>query len=96
MPNYVNKSLVRFQHLPSQKWQDQPYPHVKPTYGVKTQYSQKEDYSPVLDKAGKEIYSGVMWSISFPGTCGQQRTTPSAQLSCFPTGKPKRENNRAM
>jgi hypothetical protein len=55
MPNYVNKALTWFQHTPPQKWQDQPYPHVKPTYGAKNQYSQVEDDSPTLNKAGKKF-----------------------------------------
>jgi hypothetical protein len=59
MPNYVNKALTRFQHTPPQKWQDQPYPHVKPTYGAKKQYSQVEDNSPALDKAGKKFIQEV-------------------------------------
>ena len=31
----------------------QPYPHVKPNYGVKLQYAQEEDNSPALNKEGK-------------------------------------------
>jgi hypothetical protein len=53
MPNYDNKALVYFQHPLPQKWQDQPYLHVKPKYGPKKQYSQEEDNSPALDKARK-------------------------------------------
>jgi hypothetical protein len=58
-PNYVNKALARFQHTPPRKWQDQPYPHVKPTYGAKKQYSQVEDNSPALNKAGKKFIEEV-------------------------------------
>jgi hypothetical protein len=59
MSIYVNKALVRFQHPPPQKSQDQPYPHVKPTYGAKKQYSHVEDNSPALDKAGKKFIQEV-------------------------------------
>jgi hypothetical protein len=59
MPNYVNKSLARFQHTPPHKRQDQPYPHIKPTYGAKKQYSQVEDDSPTLNKAGKKFIQEV-------------------------------------
>ncbi len=41
-------------HYP-QKRQDQPYCHAKPTNRAKRQYSQIEDDSPVLDKAGKKF-----------------------------------------
>ena len=53
MPGYVRKALTRFQHKPPAKRQDQPYPHVKPNYGAKQQYSQENDNSPALNKAGK-------------------------------------------
>jgi hypothetical protein len=59
MPNYVNKALARFQRTPPQKQQDQPYPHVKPTYGAKKQYSQVEDDSPTFNKAGKKFIQEV-------------------------------------
>jgi hypothetical protein len=58
MPNYVNKALAQFQHTPPQTRQDQPYPHVKPTYGAKKQYSQVEDNTN-LDKAGKKFIQEV-------------------------------------
>ncbi len=44
---------------PPAKRQDQPYPHVKPNYGAKKQYSQEEDDSPALSKAGKKIIQEV-------------------------------------
>jgi hypothetical protein len=59
MPNYVNKALARFQHTLPQKQQDQPYLHVKPTYGAKKQYSQVEDNSPALNKARKKFIQEV-------------------------------------
>ncbi len=36
---------------PPAKQQDQLYPHVKPNYGAKKQYSQEDDDSPTLNKA---------------------------------------------
>jgi len=59
MPNYVSKALTRFQHPPPLKPQDQPYPHVKPNYGAKTQYASPDDDSPPLDKAGKKFIQEV-------------------------------------
>ena len=59
MPNYINKALARFQHTPPQKRHDQPYSHVKPTYGAKKLYSQVEDNSPALDKARKKFIQEV-------------------------------------
>ncbi len=59
MPNYVTKALTRFQHPPPQKPQDQPYPHVKPTYGATQQFARPDDDSPPLDKAGKKFIQEV-------------------------------------
>jgi hypothetical protein len=59
MPNYVNRALAQFQHTPPQKQQDHPYPHVKPMYGAKKQYSQVEDNFPTLNKAGKKFIQEV-------------------------------------
>jgi hypothetical protein len=55
MPGYVRKALTCFQHKPPAKRQDQPYPHIKPNYGAKQQYSQENDNSPALNKAGKKF-----------------------------------------
>jgi hypothetical protein len=59
MPGHVRKALTRFQHPPPAKRQDQPYPHVKPNYGAKKQYSQEEDDSPALSKSGEKIIQEV-------------------------------------
>jgi hypothetical protein len=53
MLDYVPKALKRFQHTPPCIPQHQLYPHVKPTYGAKTQSTEDIDTSPPLDKKGK-------------------------------------------
>ncbi len=65
MPGYVRKALTHFQHPPPTKQQDQPYPHVKPNYGTHTQYTQGEDVSPALDKAGKKFIQEVCGMFLF-------------------------------
>jgi hypothetical protein len=59
MLGYAKKALTRFQHPPPAKRQDQPYPHVKPNYGAKKQYSQEDDNAPALNKAEKKIIQEV-------------------------------------
>jgi hypothetical protein len=59
MPRYVRKALTRFQHPTPAKQQDQPYPHIKPNYGAKKQYSQEKDNSPALSKAGGKLIQEV-------------------------------------
>ena len=54
MPGYLPKALIWFKHPIPSKPQDQPYPHIKPNYGAKTQHTAAEDTSPPLDKVGKK------------------------------------------
>jgi hypothetical protein len=54
MLDYVPKALTHFQHTPPRIPQHQPYPHVKPTYGAKAQYTVDVDTSPPLNKKGKK------------------------------------------
>jgi len=47
MPGYLPKALTRFKHPIPSTPQDQPYPHIKPKYGAKTQHTGvAEDTSP--------------------------------------------------
>ncbi len=48
-----------FLSSPPVKIQDQPYPHLKPNYGAKTQHATAEDTSPPLNKAGKKFIQEV-------------------------------------
>ena len=40
---YVQDALTRFHHARPRRPQDQPHPHVKPTYGAKVQYAAGKD-----------------------------------------------------
>ena len=55
MPDYCQKACQLFQHENPKKPQHQPYPHLKPTYGAKKQFSQPEDKPPLLN-ADDKIY----------------------------------------
>jgi hypothetical protein len=55
MPGYVPQALICFQHPPSVKIQDKPYPHAKSSYGAKMHHATPEDTSPPLDKVGKKL-----------------------------------------
>ncbi len=55
MPGYLPTALTRFKHPIPSTPQDQPYPHIKPNYGAKTQHTAAEDTSPPLDKEGKRF-----------------------------------------
>jgi hypothetical protein len=43
--DYVPKALTCFQHRAPNKPQHQPYPHIKPNYGAKAQYTEDMDTS---------------------------------------------------
>ena len=59
MLSYVRDAIKRFHHTCPQRPQDQTYPHVKPTYGAKAQYSTNEDDSPVLSPANNKFIQEV-------------------------------------
>ena len=59
MPGYVNMALIRFKHRTPKQRQDQPYQHVIPNYGAKTQYAVVPDRTALLDKDGKKFVQQV-------------------------------------
>ena len=60
MPGYCEKACTRFQHERPRKPQDQPYPHIEPTYGSKKQYAEEADTSSPLSKANKTYVQEVV------------------------------------
>ncbi len=96
MPGYVRKALTRFQHPHPEKQQDQPYPHVKPNYGGKKQYSQKDDDSPALSKAGKKFIQEVCGVFLFLARAVDGGLLPALSSLVSQQAKPNRENNGAM
>jgi len=65
MPGYLPKALTRFKHPIPSTLQDQPYPHIKPNHGAKTQHTASEDTSPPLDKEGKLFIQEVCGTFLF-------------------------------
>ena len=60
MPGYCNRAGQQFHHNIPLKRQDQPHPHVDPTYGAKQQYTADEDTSPKLSKEEKTYIQEVI------------------------------------
>jgi hypothetical protein len=56
MPNYATKALVQFQHTPPQKQQDQPYPHVKLTYGAKCNIHNRKTIPPPSIRLERNLF----------------------------------------
>ncbi len=65
MLNYFSKSLTRFQHQAPSKLQHQPYPHVKPNYGVKAQYTEDTDTSELLPKEDKKFIQELIGTFLY-------------------------------
>ena len=59
MLSYVQDALTCFHHTRPRKPQDQPHPHVKPTYGAKVQYAAGEDKSPAVSPKEKKFIQEV-------------------------------------
>ena len=59
MPGYVNKAILRFRHQWPQWPQNSPHKHVPPTFGAKSQYTQAEIFSLLLNKADKTYVQAV-------------------------------------
>jgi hypothetical protein len=87
LPGYVTKALTRFRYLPPVKSQDQPYPHAKPNYGVKTQHAMAEDTTP---------YPRSVRSFPFPCMWSRRRLITCTQCPSVPTGKPNGMNAGTM
>ncbi len=69
MLDYVPKALTHFQHTPPRIPQHQLYPHGKPTYRAKAQYTENVDTSPPLDKKGKKYIQEVIGTFLYYARC---------------------------
>jgi len=86
MPGNLPKALTRFKHPIPSTPQDQPYPHIKPNYGAKTQHTAVEDTPPPSIRRAREL------SKRFAGHYCSTRE-PSTAAS-FPHSAPSRCNRR--
>jgi hypothetical protein len=77
MLDYVPKVLTRFQHTPPRIPQYQPYPHVKPTYGAKVQYTEDVITSSPLDKKGKKYIQEVIGTFLYYTRCVDSTMLPA-------------------
>ncbi len=55
MLDYVPEALTHFQHQAPNKLQHQPYPHIKPNYRAKAQYTEDSDTSALLPNKDKKF-----------------------------------------
>jgi len=69
MLNYIPEALTHFQHPAPCIPQHQLYPHVKPTYGTKAQYTEDVDSSPPLNKQGKKYVQEDIGTLLYYARC---------------------------
>ena len=81
MPGYVNMELIRFKHHTPKRRQDQPYQHVIPNYGAKTQYAVGPDGTALLDKDDKKIRPKIHRHI--PVLCKISRQYDAGGIECI-------------
>jgi hypothetical protein len=60
MLNYVPKAFMCFQHQAPNRPQHQPYPHIKPNYGAKAQYTEDKNTSALLPNKDKKFIQEVI------------------------------------
>jgi hypothetical protein len=67
MPEYIEKTMVRFGHKPPLKPQMQPHPHTKPVYGAKVQYAKLTDDSEPATKDEEKFIRQVIGTLLYYG-----------------------------
>ena len=65
MPNYVAKTLEKYQHPKPKKPQYAPHPWTEPTYGSKIQYALPPSTLPVLDKKGIKRVQSITGTFQY-------------------------------
>jgi hypothetical protein len=77
MLHYVPEALTHFQHIPPCIPQHQLYPHVKPTYSAKAQYTEDVDTSPPLNKKVKQYIHEVIVTFLYYARCVNSAMLPA-------------------
>jgi hypothetical protein len=65
MLDYVPEALASFQHRAPSKLQYQPYPHIKPNYRAKAQYTEDMDTLALLPKEDKKFIQEVIGTFLY-------------------------------
>ncbi len=76
MLEYIPKALTRFQNPPPRIPQHQLYPHVKPNYGAKVQFTENVNTSLLLDKTGKKYIQEVIGTFQYYVCCVDSTMLP--------------------
>jgi hypothetical protein len=69
MIDYIPEALTRFQHQAPNKPQHQPYPHIKPNYGAKVQYTEDTFTSALLPNEDKKFIQEVIGTFLYYARC---------------------------
>ncbi len=69
MLDYVPEALTCFQYQAPSKPQHQTYPHIKPNYEAKAQYTEENDTLALLPKEDKKFIQEVVGTLLNYGQC---------------------------
>ena len=70
------EALTQFQDPPPRIPQHQLYPHIKPNYGAKAQFTENVDTSPLLDKTGQKYIQEVIGTFLYYACCVNSTMLP--------------------
>ena len=91
MITYVDNAIRHFNHEKPRKLQHQTYPHTKPVYTAKAQFSEQEDMSEILSQSDKKFIQEVIgkslyysWTVDTTmltslGSTASQQTNPTVR-----------------
>jgi hypothetical protein len=91
MLDYIPEALTCFQHQAPSKLQHQPYPHVKPNYGAKAQYTEDTDTLALLPNEDKKFIQEVIGTFLYYARC--VNSTMLAALGSIATQQANPTNN---
>jgi hypothetical protein len=88
MPGYLPKAFLRFNHLPPNKKQNSPHPHISPQYEAKMQYTADKDVSPFLNKEETKYIQAVAGTLLYYGWAVDNTILPTLSAIATEQSKP--------
>jgi hypothetical protein len=92
MQGYIEKTLVRFGHVPPTKPQMQPHPHTIPTHGITVQYAKAIDSSPAVTKDEEKYICQVIGILLYYGRAFDSTILVGLSSLAVAQAKPTKHN----
>jgi len=88
MPDYIEKTLKRFNHKKPSKKQNSPHPHKLVRYGAKIQYADEHDDSPPLGDEEKKYIQALTGTLLYYGRAVDSTILPALSSLASEQNKP--------